>query len=220
MTGGVRTARARPGPADRPGRTATVDEVMAGVARIGVVGALNLYDEADSRAWGDRPGQAAERARSLRHHLVDHWTAPTVLVGEAPGQDGARWTGVPFSSCRQLTGSGPTESTATVMRRVLSELGAQRQVLLWNASVLFAPGNRNPRRTEVDACASVLELVCRGREVFAIGRFAETATGAPYIRHPSHGGVPRFAEGLRIALRSAPGVDVRRALEELDRSAR
>jgi hypothetical protein len=195
-----------------------VDEIIDEVSRIRVPGALNLYDEDDSTAWGDRPGQASERRRALRAHLAAHWAAPTVLVGEAPGQDGARWT-VPFSSLRQLTGTGPAEPTATIMHRVLSELGSGHRVLLWNTSMLFAPGNRNPRRAEVDACAHLLDLVCRGRAVFAVGRFAESATGAPYVRHPSHGGAGLFAEGLRIALRSPPGVDVRRALARLGASA-
>ena len=84
------------------------------------------------------------------------------------------------------------------MHRVLSELACAHRVLLWNASMLFAPDNRNPSPSEVEACAPVLELVCRGRAVFAIGRFAQSATDAPYIRHPSHGGAGRFAEGLRV----------------------
>ena len=103
-------------------------------------------------------------------------------------------------------GSGPTEPTATIMHRVLSELGCQREVLLWNASMLFAPGNRDPLRAEVAACAEVLELVCRGRAVFAVGRFAQVATGAPYIRHPSHGGCPGSPRGCgsRSARRREP----------------
>jgi hypothetical protein len=193
-----------------------VDELLDEVSRIRVPGALNLYDEGDCMAWGDRSGQATERRHALRHYLVTHWSAPTVLVGEAPGKDGARWTGVPFSSMRQLTGSGPSEPTATIVHRVLSELACAHRVLLWNASVLFAPGNRNPSPSELGACAHVLELVCRGRAVFAIGRFAQSATDAPYIRHPSHGGAGRFAEGLRVALHSPASVDVRRELGRLD----
>jgi len=46
----------------------------------------------------------------------------------------------------------------------------------------------------------VLERVCRGRMVLAVGRHAQRATGAPYVRHPSHGGATRFAEELRRAL--------------------
>jgi uracil-DNA glycosylase len=208
------TTRAHSGPqGDR-----WVDELVDEVARIRVPGALNLYDEGDSTAWGDRSGQATERRHALRHYLAAHWSAPTVLVGEAPGKDGARWTGVPFSSMRQRTGSGPSEPTATIMHRVLSELDCAHRVLLWNASMLFAPGNRNPSPSELEACAHALELVCRGRAVFAIGRFAQSATDAPYIRHPSHGGAGRFAEGLRVALHAPASVDVRRALGRLDGS--
>jgi uracil-DNA glycosylase len=195
-----------------------VEELLDEVSRIRVPGALNLYDEGDSTAWGDQPGQATGRRHALRHYLVTQWAAPTVLVGEAPGKDGARWTGVPFSSMRLLTGSGPSEPTATIMHRVLSELACTHRVLLWNASMLFAPGNRDPSASEVEACAHVLELVCQGRAVFAIGRFAQSATGAPYIRHPSHGGASRFGAGVRMALHAPASVDVRRALERLDAS--
>lgn len=195
---------------------ASVDEVLDRLGRIRVAGALNIYDEDESIGWGDEPGLATARRLALRDHLESHWAAPAVLVGEALGKDGARWSGVPFTSCRQLRGSGPAEPTATIVHRVLSELGCEHEVLLWNASMLFAPGNRDPVRAEVAACSHVLDLVCGGRAVFAVGRFAEGATGAPYIRHPSHGGVPRFAEGLRVALRSPPGTDLREALGRLD----
>jgi uracil-DNA glycosylase family 4 len=87
-----------------------------------------------------------------------------------------------------------------VVQRTLAELGRSSDVLLWNASVLFPPDNRDPRRIEVEACAPVLERICRGRTVVAVGRHAERATGAPYLRHPSHGGAGRFAEGLRLLL--------------------
>ncbi len=189
-------------PGDRRRRVpGPVRQVVHLVRSLAVPGALNLYDEADSVAWGDPPGAATARRRALAAHLADHWSAPMVLVGEAPGKHGARWTGVPFTSPRQLTGTGPSEPTATVVHRVLSELGAGSDVLLWNASVLFPPDNRDPRRAELAACAGVLEQVCCGREVLAVGRHAQRATGAPYVRHPSHGGAAAFAEGLRRALR-------------------
>ena len=177
-----------------------VGDVVARVRALAVPGALNLYDEVESRAWGDPPGAATARLAALTGYLVRQWSAPVVLVGEAPGQHGARWTGVPFTSPHLLTGLGPKEPTATVVHRVLAELGCAASVLLWNASVLFPPGNRDPRRDELDACAPALERVCRGRMVLAVGRHAQRATGAPYVRHPSHGGATRFAEGLRRAL--------------------
>jgi hypothetical protein len=176
-------------------------QVTTLVRSLSVPGALNLYDEAQSVAWGDPRGAATERLANLTGYLAGHWAAPVVLVGEAPGMHGARRTGVPLTSPHMMTGSGPREPTATVVHRVLAELGCASEVLLWNACVLFPPGNRDPRRAELDACAPVLERVCRGRAVLAVGRHAQRATGAPYVRHPSHGGAARFAEGLRSALR-------------------
>ena len=43
-----------------------------------------------------------------------------------------------------------------------------------------------------------------GRRVIAIGRVAAGATGAPYVRHPSHGGASAFAEGLLQSAAGAP----------------
>ncbi len=177
------------------------------MVRLEAPDALNIYDEAACVAAGERSGAATARIEALRSYLVSHWSATTVLVGEAPGRHGARWTGVPFTSVRQLTGSGPDEATARTVQRVLSELGWSHRVLLWNASVLLPPGNRDPRRPELDACAPVLDLICRGRTVLAVGRHAQRMTGAPYIRHPSHGGASRFAAGLRAAL--GPNVENR-----------
>ena len=43
-----------------------VDEVMAMVVALAVPGALNLYDEDSSVAWGDPPGAASRRRDALR----------------------------------------------------------------------------------------------------------------------------------------------------------
>ena len=71
----------------------SVGEVLDRLGRIRVAGALNIYDEDDCIGWGDEPGQATARRRALRGYLVSRWTAPVVLVGEAPGKDGARGAG-------------------------------------------------------------------------------------------------------------------------------
>ena len=120
-------------------------------------------------------------------------------MGEAPGYRGARVSGLPFTSERQLTGSGPAEATATIVQRVLAELGATESVLLWNV-VPTHPGtettNRAPSRAEIAAGAAFAFELAGGRRAIAVGRIAAETLGAPYVRHPSHGGARAFAEGL------------------------
>jgi uracil-DNA glycosylase family 4 len=135
----------------------------------------------------------------LARHLDARAQAVVVLVGEAPGYRGARVSGIPFTSERQLTGSGPAEATATIVHRVLVRLGVVDEVLLWNV-VPTHPGtassNRRPTRTEVEASAPFLRELTRERIPIAVGRLAAAALDAPYIRHPSHGGAAEFEQGL------------------------
>jgi uracil-DNA glycosylase len=141
--------------------------------------------------------------RRLRAYLEERAHAPIVLVGEAPGYRGARVSGIPFTSERQLTGSGPAEASATIVHRVLAELGVEDDVLLWNV-VPTHPGtptsNRPPTRREIEASRPFLDAVTRGRSVIAVGRIAAQALDAPYVRHPSHGGAQAFAAGVRHML--------------------
>lgn len=141
------------------------------------------------------------RRERLRAHLARD--AEIVLVGEAAGYRGARVSGVPFTSERQLTGTGPAEATATIVHRVLRELEIEDDVLLWNV-VPTHPGtptsNRHPTRAEVDAARPFLAELARGRRAIAVGRLAASVLDAPCVRHPSHGGAVAFAEGLRRTL--------------------
>ncbi|MGH3056338.1 MAG: uracil-DNA glycosylase, partial [Gaiellaceae bacterium] len=138
----------------------------------------------------------------LRSYLETRHAARVVLVGEAAGYRGARVSGIPFTSERQLSGSGPAEATATILHRVLAELGVEDEVLLWNV-VPTHPGsetsNRRPTRGEVDAASPFLGELTRGRIAIAVGRLAAAALEAPYVRHPSHGGAAAFEQGLRQA---------------------
>lgn len=138
----------------------------------------------------------------LREFLGRRATAPVVLVGEAAGYRGARVSGIPFTSERQLTGFGPAEATATIVHRVLARLGVEDDVLLWNV-VPTHPGsetsNRRPTQAEVEDALPFLEELTRGRISIAVGRLAAEVLGAPYVRHPAHGGAAAFDEGLRRA---------------------
>ena len=142
---------------------------------------------------------SALRRERLTGYLDVRENAPLLLVGEAAGYRGARVSGIPFTSERQLTGSGPAEATATIVHRVLDELGLTGRVLLWNV-VPTHPGtetsNRRPTRAEVDASRPFLQELARGRRTVAVGRLAAAVTQAPYVRHPSHGGAVAFRAGL------------------------
>jgi uracil-DNA glycosylase len=143
------------------------------------------------------------RARLLRERLAAYLerraAAPVLLVGEAAGHRGTRVSGLPFTSERQLTGRGPAEATATIVHRVLAELELDEHVLLWNV-VPTHPGtpttNRAPRSFEIEAGLRFAESLSEGRFVVAVGRVAERALGAPYVRHPSRGGAQAFRAGL------------------------
>src|SRR3954453_6128428 len=126
-----------------------------GAARIGRT--TNFYREGAG---------AGVRCRRLEAYLAARRSATVLLVGEAPGYRGARVSGIPFTSERQLSGVGPAEATATIVQRVLAELGLEGQGLLWNV-VPTHPGpacsNRRPLRAEVAAGARFLEPLARGR---------------------------------------------------------
>jgi len=160
-------------------------------ARIGAT--YNFYRD------GER---AALRRDRLAAYLQERGGARFLLVGEAAGYRGARVSGVPFTSERQLTGDPPGEASATIVHRVLAELGFSDDVLLWNVVPTHPhrPGrpasNRPPTRPEPEAGLRFLRELADGRRVVAVGRVAERALGRPCVRHPSHGGAALFRAGL------------------------
>jgi uracil-DNA glycosylase len=153
-----------------------------------------------------RDGERAALLRArLYAYLASRPAAPVLLVGEAAGYRGARVSGVPFTSERQLLGTGSAEATATIVHRVLSELGLVEQVLLWNLVPTHPhrPGrpdtNRAPSRGEILAGRPFVDALAAGRRVIAVGRLAATELGVESVRHPSHGGAAAFRAGLRQA---------------------
>jgi uracil-DNA glycosylase family 4 len=168
--------------------------IVGELSRAAIGATFNFYRD------GER---AALCRRRLRAYLDSRADAPLLLVGEAPGYRGTRVSGIPFTSERQLTGAGPAEATATIVHRVLAELGLEHDVLLWNV-VPTHPGtessNRRPTRVEVEAGLPFLDQLARGHRVIAVGELAGAAMGANAIRHPSHGGAEAFRAGLRARL--------------------
>ncbi len=156
-----------------------------------------------------RDGERATiRRQRLAAYLHERRGATILLVGEAAGYRGARVSGIPFTSERQLSGSGPAEASATIVRRALADLGVEERVLLWNVvpthphRVETPMSNRAPTQREIAAARAFVELLARGRDVVAVGRVAESALGVRAIRHPSHGGAAAFRAGLAAVVRT------------------
>src|SRR5262249_27742267 len=164
---------------------------------------------------------------NLRHYLQERDGADVVALGEAAGYQGMRWSGIAFTSERDLARWGPpyrgtsdrpngwSEPSGTIVHRVLDELGAERRVILWNTVPHHPhhPGrplsNRRPTVGEVAAgwvfAEGLIELV-QPRLILAVGRIAEAVLGdrAAYVRHPANGGATAFAEGITSALAAVP----------------
>jgi uracil-DNA glycosylase len=156
---------------------------------------FNQY--ADSELLCERLAIYLDRRKNARY----------LLVGEAAGYRGARVSGLPFTSERQITGVGPAEATATIVHRVLGELELEEDMLLWNVVPTHPhrPGepssNRRPTQAEVRVAMPFLEQLVAGRTTIAVGRLAHAVLGGDYLRHPAHGGSDGFRAGLLLSIR-------------------
>jgi hypothetical protein len=190
---------------------------------------FNQYREANPEL--DRAHAAAARLKNLRSYLEAFAGARYILVGEAAGYAGCRFSGIPFTCEAQLVAPGQlswaaeaeialsslsakpwVERSATM---VWETLGERRDCLLWNAFPWHPLGSSGPLsnrppgrdvRDGMDALENLLSLLPSARP-YAVGRVAQRALAAigvpaPYIRHPSHGGRRGFRNGV-AALASA-----------------
>ena len=156
-----------------------------------------LFNPWTTRCAQDLPahGPAHRRAR-LGSHL--DCEARLVLVGEAVGYQGGRYSGIAFTSER-LLGEGripriePTprltrrplpfsEPSATIVWRELHALGLQAHTVLWNALPLHphradAPwSNRTPTRAELVLGRQAIDLLAQAyprAAIVAVGRHAQ-----------------------------------------------
>ena len=174
-----------------------------------------LHDAADG---------AATRRRNLATYLAARSAPRALLVGEAMGWRGGRFSGIAFTSERQLADwdapyaqsscrpAGWTEASATIIHGVLAELGLEDSVALWN-TVPFHPhppdrplANRAPLRGEVALGLGFLDqaiALLRPERIIAIGRVAEGSLGdraTARVRHPAQGGATACRDGLRRLL--------------------
>jgi uracil DNA glycosylase superfamily protein len=194
-----------------------MDDLLEALRRATIGATFNQYAGADG----------AVRLANLRQYLAERASADVVALGEAAGYQGMRWSGIAFTSERDLARWGPpyratsdrpngwSEPSGTIVHRVLDELAAERRVILWNTVPHHPhhPGrplsNRRPSVAEVAAGAvfaeRLLEIV-QPRLVLAVGRIAEAVLGdrGVYVRHPANGGAAAFAAGISAALAAVP----------------
>ena len=176
----------------------------------------------------DMPEAVAIRRANLFSFLASLPERPPVLlVGEAPGWHGCRFSGIPFTSETQLAngilpfqgklssqiGAPHAEASATIFWQTMK--AHHPQFFVWS-SVPFHPyqpgqplSNRTPSRQELQKFLPVLAGMIRlldPKLVLAVGRQAQQASNwldipAVAVRHPSHGGAVEFREGIEEALR-------------------
>jgi uracil-DNA glycosylase len=177
----------------------------------------------DNEPGVDLPDGDEIRRENLLNYLRSFTNVPpVVIIGEAPGWRGCRFSGVPFTSESQLLhhtvpfhgrrsalrSSPYTEATATIFWRHLSPV--QTRFFAWNC-VPFHPreegesrSNRTPSRAEIDSYSDFLRdmlSLLRPERLIALGRSAERALNGSdipsvYVRHPSRGGARAFREGI------------------------
>jgi len=181
------------------------------------------------------PGVDLPRADQLRRENFYYYLASItewpqyLVIGEAPGWRGCRFSGIPFTSEAQLvsgvlpfTGKQSSlrsypncESSATIFWRVMQPYHSQ--FLVWNC-IPYHPhklgvplSNRSPTEAEVRNFAPSLDelisLLAPG-QVIAVGKSAQkalTLLGIPCIavRHPAHGGLKEFSSKMARILQSS-----------------
>ncbi|MDQ7041520.1 MAG: uracil-DNA glycosylase [Rhodothermus sp.] len=182
----------------------------------------------------DRPEAPIIRRRNLWRYLAAYETPPPVLLlAEAPGPWGCRFSGVPLTSESQLLDPDfPLEGEASGRsKRPHREYSARiywrvmrpyfPHFFTWSAVPLHPhrPGAplsiRTPTQRELRAwmplVAAIVEVL-QPEQVIAVGRKAEfvlqsLGIACTYVRHPSQGGARQFEAGVRALLGSLSSPD-------------
>ena len=181
-----------------------IDALFDRLRRYRGPGVFNQFAEVDLSY--DRPDGADRRCANMRLYLQEFRDAAYVLVSEAPGYAGCRFSGVSFTDERLLVGPDALpwarangryrrssrddrplsrEMSATI---VWGTLGERRDIIFWPSFPWHPVGgrgplsNRTPRKQELDTGREILRLfldqLFTGRELFAVGRYGQAALKA------------------------------------------
>ncbi len=201
-----------------------IDQLSARLVAYRSKDVFNQYAEVNSEY--DRPDGAERRLRNMIRYLQYFADARYILISEAPGYAGARFTGVSFTSERFLFGSDALpwtrglgferasrddlphrpEMSATI---VWSAVGDRRDIVFWPSFPWHPMGargplsNRAPRRDEVlvgqEFLRFMVETFWPDRKLLAIGRYGEAAIHA--MGFPEAGYIRHPAQGGATAFR-------------------
>ena len=185
---------------------------------------FNQYSGADLTF--DKANANSIRRDNLKNYLSSFTQRPAILlVGEAPGPRGCRFSGVPFTSDHQLLSNSLLfkgrqsskglkpykEASATIFWGAMR--GFECRALVWN-SVPFHPHDKDkpmsiraPSTAEIHQYIHILRGVVEAlkpRQVVSIGGRAARAlcdlgVSAEPVRHPSRGGAADFRNGMSEA---------------------
>lgn len=187
---------------------------------------FNQYNDVNLEV--DKPDASEIRRENLRQYIKSHkWVSTYVVVGEAPGPWGCRFSGVPFVSEAQLVSgklpfSGQQSSNnkepysargAEIFWKVMLPINQEGiEFFVWDC-VPFHPHEkgkflspiRNPTNNELQQYSAILAKlinIINPSGMIAVGRKAEQALSmvnirSEYVRHPSRGGAKAFEKGMR-----------------------
>jgi hypothetical protein len=202
----------------------SIDRILALLTTYQSKESFNQYRH--SHPLHDLPGAPKIRQANLRRFLETFPDVRFILLAEAAGYQGCRFSGIPMTSEDHLVGPEPLHWTAAGRYRrssaradlwrepsatiLWATLGKRMDCLIWNTFPWHPMGkrgplsNRTPRAAEVQAGLPVLAAI-RDRypsaQLVAIGRVAERTLQARriethYVRHPAHGGKNDFVTGI------------------------
>jgi uracil-DNA glycosylase len=175
----------------------------------------------------DKTDAVTIRRENLKVYVSHFDRRPTILlIGEAPGPKGCRFSGVAFTSEFQLvsrslsfagrqSSSRPKpykEPSATTFWGAME--GFESHAFVWNCVPFHPHQEDNPLSIRAPTTAEIREHahILRGvvdvvqpRHVVSIGNHAahslrELGIPAQHVRHPSHGGAAEFRAGVRRIL--------------------
>ncbi len=187
---------------------------------------VNPYLDTDEYDAPDAPSTRRSNLEAALGAVAAHGTPDVLVVAEAPGPWGCRFSGIPFTNERQLldpefpVDGQPTSRQFATTGEPINEYSGSiyweamlphwGRFWTWNAVPLHphkasekmtirTPGVREVRRWH-GLLASTVEIL-QPAAVIAVGRKAEGAleavgAGPVYVRHPSQGGATLFREGV------------------------